>query len=325
MPSGRPHSFQAVAVAAAALLGAVAVLHPTALYAAAPQARGTSVLPATRFLAPRMPHFFPASRQNAVFAGPAAATAATTFAPGRLAAVALHAAAVGSAVYAAAHWHRATRSGTAGLRPLHSTTGGMATEAPPAAAADASVPPPTAAAEPAKKRGTPPRPKVEINNAAYFDIRVGRIVEVGIHPSADGLYLEKIDVGEAEPRQIISGLVQHVPIEQMQGALVLVMCNLKPAKLRDLMSYGMVLCASQTQGEVRTVRLVSIPEGAKPGDRVTFPGLVGAPVDEMPKKRAEKLLPDFRTNAEGVCCWQDVPLTLEAGVVKSDLLNAHLG
>eukprot|EP00668_Euglena_longa_P045838 GGOE01061520.1.p3 GENE.GGOE01061520.1~~GGOE01061520.1.p3 ORF type:complete len:112 (-),score=34.27 GGOE01061520.1:214-549(-) len=111
----------------------------------------------------------------------------------------------------------------------------------------------------------------------------------------------------------------------MQGALVLVMCNLKPAKLRDLMSYGMVMCSAQTTGEARTVQLVEIPEGANPGDRVTFPGLVGQPVGEMPKKKAEKLLADFRTNEDGVCCWQNVPLTLEVGVVRSNLKDAHLG
>ena len=41
-------------------------------------------------------------------------------------------------------------------------------------------------------------------------------MQVSVHPNADSLYLEKIDVGEAEPRQIISGLVKFVPIEQMQ-------------------------------------------------------------------------------------------------------------
>ena len=71
----------------------------------------------------------------------------------------------------------------------------------------------------------------------------GKIVEVGRHPDAETLYLEKIDVGEAEPRQIVSGLVKFVPQDQMQDALVLVMCNLKPAALRGVTSFGMV-CTS---------------------------------------------------------------------------------
>lgn len=51
--------------------------------------------------------------------------------------------------------------------------------------------------------------------------------------------------GEAEPRQIVSGLVQYVPIEEMKGRNVVVLCNLKPAKMRGIESAGMVLCASR--------------------------------------------------------------------------------
>jgi aminoacyl tRNA synthase complex-interacting multifunctional protein 1 len=39
---------------------------------------------------------------------------------------------------------------------------------------------------------------------------------------------------------VISGLVKFVPREQMEGRRVVVCCNLKPAKMRDIMSYGMV-------------------------------------------------------------------------------------
>ena len=62
------------------------------------------------------------------------------------------------------------------------------------------------------------------------------------HPDADSLYLEKIDVGEAEPRQVVSGLVNFIPIEQMQGAELIVVCNMKPAKMRGILSQAMVLC-----------------------------------------------------------------------------------
>lgn len=69
------------------------------------------------------------------------------------------------------------------------------------------------------------------------------MVQVGKHPNADALYLEEIEVGEEKPRQVISGLVKFVTLEEMQGRRVLVVCNLKPAKMRDVMSYGMVRVA----------------------------------------------------------------------------------
>lgn len=75
---------------------------------------------------------------------------------------------------------------------------------------------------------------------SILDIRVGTIVECAQHPNADALYVEKIDVGEAAPRQVVSGLVKFVPLDRMQGARVLVLCNLKPAKMRDVESSGMV-------------------------------------------------------------------------------------
>jgi tyrosyl-tRNA synthetase len=65
------------------------------------------------------------------------------------------------------------------------------------------------------------------------------------HPDADSLYIEKIDVGEAEPRTVVSGLVQFVPKEELQDRLVVVLCNLKPQKMRGVESQGMLLCASR--------------------------------------------------------------------------------
>lgn len=50
----------------------------------------------------------------------------------------------------------------------------------------------------------------------------------------------RLSAGEAKPRQVISGLVNFVPQAEMEGRRVVVVTNLKPAKLKNLMSYGMV-------------------------------------------------------------------------------------
>lgn len=62
---------------------------------------------------------------------------------------------------------------------------------------------------------------------ARLDIRVGKILKAWKHPNADTLYVEEIDVGEEKPRQICSGLLKFIPLEHMQGAETLVICNLK--------------------------------------------------------------------------------------------------
>jgi tRNA-binding EMAP/Myf-like protein len=73
-----------------------------------------------------------------------------------------------------------------------------------------------------------------------------------VHPSADRLYCESIDLGEpAGPREIASGLREHFPLEAMQNRRVVVAANLKPRPLAGFMSNGMVLCATSAEGKVR--------------------------------------------------------------------------
>ena len=48
-----------------------------------------------------------------------------------------------------------------------------------------------------------------------LDMRVGKIVGVKKHPDADSLYVEEVDLGEGQTRTIVSGLVKHVPIEEV--------------------------------------------------------------------------------------------------------------
>lgn len=105
---------------------------------------------------------------------------------------------------------------------------------------------PTAAKETVKKGAPAAAAAAEAveDGPHRLDIRVGKIVEVSKHPDADSLYVEKIDLGEAVPRTIVSGLAKWVPIDQMENRLVAVLCNLKPAKMRGVESQGMVLCAS---------------------------------------------------------------------------------
>merc|ERR1711879_581607 len=89
---------------------------------------------------------------------------------------------------------------------------------------------------------------------------IGQITEVGLHPDADGLYLEKMECGEAEPRQVISGLVKHVPIDEMKNRKVVMIANLKPAKMRGITSYGMVLCAKEGEKPNEKVQLIRVPD-----------------------------------------------------------------
>jgi tRNA-binding EMAP/Myf-like protein len=63
------------------------------------------------------------------------------------------------------------------------------------------------------------------------------------------LYNEKIDIGGGEIKQIASGLRKHLTLEQMQDAMVVVITNLRPRKLAEWPSAGMVMCAETPNGE----------------------------------------------------------------------------
>ncbi|PIN17951.1 Methionyl-tRNA synthetase [Handroanthus impetiginosus] len=149
-----------------------------------------------------------------------------------------------------------------------------------------------------------------------LDIRVGLITKAQKHPDADALYVEEIDVGEPQPRTVVSGLVKYIPLEEMQNRKVCVLCNLKPATMRGIKSQAMVLAASNN--DHTKVELVEPPEGAVVGERVTFPGFEGLPDDVLnPKKKVwETLQVDLHTDKELVAHYKDLPFTTSAGVCK---------
>ena len=95
-----------------------------------------------------------------------------------------------------------------------------------------------------------PAPEVEPLPTGNLDLRVGKILSCEQHPDAENLYVEKIEVGEEEPRTIISGLKNFVSIEDMQDRSVVVICNLKARNMRGVKSHGMVLCASNEAHDV---------------------------------------------------------------------------
>ncbi|XP_044768585.1 aminoacyl tRNA synthase complex-interacting multifunctional protein 1 isoform X2 [Neomonachus schauinslandi] len=111
-------------------------------------------------------------------------------------------------------------------------------------------------------------------DVSRLDLRVGCIITARKHPDADSLYVEEVDVGETAPRTVVSGLVNHVPLEQMQNRMVILLCNLKPAKMRGVISQAMVMCASSLE----KVEILAPPNGSVPGDRIVFdafPDIVG--------------------------------------------------
>ena len=138
-----------------------------------------------------------------------------------------------------------------------------------------------------------------------IDLRVGVILNVSKHPTADKLYCEEIDVGEEKPRAIASGLVPYYTLEQMQGRRLIVICNLKPKSLVGFKSNGMVLCASQTNADgTHSVEFVDPPTDAQPGDRIIGEGIAIEPpltASKCDKTKAFEVISAHLNVDENVC------------------------
>ncbi|KAI6044794.1 hypothetical protein EDC04DRAFT_2639807 [Pisolithus marmoratus] len=144
---------------------------------------------------------------------------------------------------------------------------------------------------------------------SMIDMRIGHIMDVKKHPDADSLYIEQIDLGEETgPRTVVSGLVNYIPIEEMRDKYLVAICNLKPASMRGVKSFAMVLAATSKDGKEGGVELIQPPPGAKPGDRVYFEGPEyenGQPLPQLnPKKKIfETIQPGFTTLETKEAAW----------------------
>ncbi len=116
--------------------------------------------------------------------------------------------------------------------------------------------------------------------AEKVELRVAKITAIERHPKADKLYIESIDAG-SENRQIVSGLVPHYAEEDLLGHNIILVANLKAAKLRGVESQGMLLAASDEQ----SVDVIFV-DFAEPGSRVTVSdggGADSAPNEHLPE------------------------------------------
>ncbi|KAG4429908.1 hypothetical protein IFR05_014614 [Cadophora sp. M221] len=164
---------------------------------------------------------------------------------------------------------------------------------------------------------------------SLIDLRVGHILKAIKHPEADSLFVSTIAMGDKVGtddtseyegqvvRTVCSGLNGLVPLEEMQGRKVVVVCNLKPVKMRGVKSCAMVLAASPRlkEGEedhhAGPVELVTPPTDAPAGERVYFEGWQGEPEGVLnPKKKIWEILqPAFTITS-------DLDVAFDAGVVK---------
>jgi methionyl-tRNA synthetase len=107
--------------------------------------------------------------------------------------------------------------------------------------------------------------QIEIGDFAKIELRVGEVLTAERIPKSDKLLRFTVDLGEAQPRQILAGIAEHYAPETLVGRKLIFVANLKPRKLRGLESQGMVLAASiGDEGRpVLATFIEDVPNGAR--------------------------------------------------------------
>ncbi|CAL5366546.1 unnamed protein product [Camellia sinensis] len=161
-------------------------------------------------------------------------------------------------------------------------------------------------------------------SVSLLKIQVGLIRKAWKHPSADSLLVEEIDTGDAKLRQVVSGLAKYCSPDELTNRRVVLITNVKPGKLRDIMSEGLVLCASSEDHSV--VEPLIAPEGAKVGECISFSGHEGKPEDVLnpKKKQLEKITPHLFTDDKGVATFKGIPFMTSAGPCTSSIPKASI-
>jgi methionyl-tRNA synthetase len=131
------------------------------------------------------------------------------------------------------------------------------------------------------------------------ELRVARITAIERHPDAEKLYVETLDDGSGEPRQIVSGLVPYYREEELLNRNIILVANLKPVKLRGVKSNGMLLAASSKSDGTQRLEVI-FADDASPGDQVSIAGSEAAGARDRI---------DIDT-------FFDIPIRAEAGTVK---------
>ncbi|KAF5458807.1 hypothetical protein F2P56_022809 [Juglans regia] len=161
-------------------------------------------------------------------------------------------------------------------------------------------------------------------SVSLLNIQVGVIRKAWKHPSADSLLVEEIDIGDAKLRQVVSGLAKYYSPDELTNRRVVLITNVKPGKLRDVMSEGLVLCASNEDHTI--VEPLFPPEEAKLGERVSFAGIDGKPEDVLnpKKKQLEKITPHLFTDDKGVATFKGIPFMTSCGPCTSAIPKASI-
>ena len=107
------------------------------------------------------------------------------------------------------------------------------------------------------------KPEIEYDDFMKMQFQVGEIISCEAVPKSKKLLCSQVKIG-SQVKQIVSGIQKHYTPEEMVGKKVMVLVNLKPAKLAGVLSEGMLLCAEDAEGNLSLMTPEkTMPSGAE--------------------------------------------------------------
>mgnify|MGYP000222984466 CR=1 FL=1 len=94
-----------------------------------------------------------------------------------------------------------------------------------------------------------PKPEITFEDFEKMQFQVGEIIACEEVKKSKKLLCSQVKIG-SQVKQIVSGIKGHYTAQEMVGKKVMVLVNLKPAKLAGVLSEGMLLCAEDEKGEL---------------------------------------------------------------------------
>jgi len=157
-----------------------------------------------------------------------------------------------------------------------------------------------------------------------LDLRCAKLQNVRDHPGADSLYLvDGVIASDGTTVPVITNLKKSTPAHELEGKMVVLLCNMKPTSFRGEKSLAMLLGGSSQDGSCHD--LVVPPADATPGDRLYLEGqcAVQGEIARANEKVIAAVFAQLSTTDKGQLTWNGQKVTCAKGPIASDkIFNA---
>jgi len=106
---------------------------------------------------------------------------------------------------------------------------------------------------------------ISFDDFKKLELCVAKVLEVKDHPNADRLWVLTVDAGGGATKEIVAGIKEHYPSEDLVGKSILLVNNLEPATIRGVTSHGMILAVRD--GDV--LGLATVDKPITPGSKIS--------------------------------------------------------